>query len=168
MFLNWLRWENSNSDRKTCFLGRTTAFSQISSDYVPKKRFFTLCSIHRYIWFDVCASCKLNCCIWTSFLKFSLSILCTDTRNLFHTFEAQNRLCSGIFMFRIPWNFRDTKNMLHLAEISDLQSIWIAVLFFNQREYQGFAKVVCELKVVELEDAVPKDGLCIWFACVLN
>lgn len=74
MFLNWLRQENSNSDRKICLLGRTTAFSQISSDYVPKKRFFTLCSLHRYIWFDVCASCKLNCCIWISFLKFSLSI----------------------------------------------------------------------------------------------
>ena len=45
--------------KKKHILGRTTTFTTKASDYVPKKNtFFTLYSLHRYIRFDVGASCK--------------------------------------------------------------------------------------------------------------
>ena len=51
--------KNQIHKKKTHILGRTTTFTTKASDYVPKKNtFFTLYSLHRYIRFDVGASCK--------------------------------------------------------------------------------------------------------------
>ena len=46
----------------------------------------------------------------------------------------------------------------------------IVVSQFNRREYQSFSKVVevCAFEVRDLYAVVPREGLCIWSACIEN
>ena len=151
--------------KKKHILGRTTTFTTKASDYVPKIIHFSLFTVFTDV-FDLMLVLLANKIVAFSAFElqfivhlFSLDLVCAGTNNSFHAFEAPTRLCSGILDIRFPWNLLDTKNTSH--HNSDLR-----YRRFNWREYQSFAKVVCEFEVGELNAVDDKDGLCIWPACI--
>ena len=93
--------------RNVHILGRTTTFITKTSDYVPKKIFFTPLVFTDV--FDLMLVLLVNKIVaFSAFeLQFivhllSLDLVSAGTNNSFHAFEAPTRLCLGILDIRLP------------------------------------------------------------------
>ena len=90
----------------------------------------------------------------------------SGTNNFIDTLEITSTFCSLIFNLWVAVYFLDNQNTSHYVENLDMKAVWIFRLLLNAWEDKSFSKLICELKIGNLDVVVSKDCFSIGSACV--